>query len=450
MNKERATFATRLGVIAASTGSAVGLGNIWRFPYETGQNGGAAFLLVYLVCVLLLGIPLIISEFVIGRKAKANVWHAFQTLAPRSHWNIIGYLSLLTAFIILSFYTVIAGWTMEYIYQAVINGFSGLSSEQLTQAFSDFSTDPWQPILWLAIFMSINYVILAVGVKKGIEKASNLMMSCLFIILIIFCIRSLFLPGAGEGLRFLFRPDFSHLTPTVILKAMGQAFFSLSVGMGCLMTYGSYFNKQINLGKTAFTVSMLDSLVALLAGIMIFPAVFSFGINPTAGAELVFITVPNVFRQMAGGYIWSVLFFVLIGMAALTSTISLFEVIIAFVHEKYPRLGRKKVTAWVIGTCFATATLCSLSLGPLKEYTIAGMNLFDLLDFTSANIFLPVGALLIALFTGYRLNRKTLYHELSNNGTLPIPYFKALLFCIRYIVPAGIVLIFLSGLGLFR
>lgn len=449
MNKQRATFATRLGVIAASTGSAVGLGNIWRFPYETGQNGGGAFLLVYLVCVLLLGIPLIISEFVIGRTTKANVLHAFQQLAPRSRWNIIGYLSLLTAFIILSFYTVIAGWTIEYIYQALTNGFAGLSSTELAEAFTEFSTDTYKPVLWLAIFMAINFVILSVGVKKGIEKASNIMMTCLFGILIVFCIRSLFLPGGSEGLRFLFYPDFSQITPTVILKAMGQAFFSLSVGMGCLMTYGSYFNEKINLGKTALTVGMLDSLVALLAGIMIFPAVFSFGINPTAGAELIFITLPNVFQQMAGGYVWSVLFFILIAMAALTSTISLFEVIIAFFHEKY-RMERKKATALVVGICFVFGTLCSLSLGPLKEYTLAGMNLFNLFDFASANIFLPVGAVAIAFFTGYRLKRKTLYDELSNNGRLHIPYFKPFLFCIRYIVPVGIALIFLSGLGLFN
>lgn len=444
----RTTFATKLGVIAAAVGSAVGLGNIWRFPYEAGQNGGGAFLLIYLICVAVLGIPLIISEFLLGRTSKMNVGGTFKKLAPGTHWGVIGYLSVLASFLILGFYTVIAGWTVEYIFQAVTNGFAGQSAAQLKESFTAFSTDTYSPILWLALFLVANYFIIVGGVKNGIEKASNIMMPLLFVLLVVFCINSLLLPGAAEGLSFLFKPDFTKLNSNVVLRAMGQAFFSLSLGMGCLITYGSYFNKETRLGKTAATVAVLDTLVAVLAGVMIFPAVFSFGISPTAGPDLVFITVPNVFMQMPGGYIWSILFFVLLAVAALTSTVSMFEVVTAFIHEEY-NMSRKKATGWVIGVCFVFAVICSLSIGPWKEYTLFGKTIFDLFDYVSANILLPLGGLLVSLFVGYRLDKQVTMMQISNDNTLKVWYFKPLMFVLRYFAPVAIVLIFLSGLGIF-
>ncbi|MGL4293589.1 MAG: sodium-dependent transporter [Bacteroidales bacterium] len=444
----RTTFATKLGVIAAAVGSAVGLGNIWRFPYETGQNGGGAFLIIYLICVAVLGVPLIISEFLLGRNSKTNVGGTFKKLAPKTHWGVIGYLSVLASFMILSFYTVIAGWTLEYIWQAVSNGFVGQSAAELKTAFTAFSTDTYKPIMWLGIFLIANYFIIQGGVKNGIEKASNIMMPLLFVLLVVFCVRSLFLPGASEGLSFLFQPDFSKITSNTVLRAMGQAFFSLSLGMGCLITYGSYFNKETRLGKTAATVAVLDTLVAILAGVMIFPAVFSFGISPSAGPDLVFITVPNVFMQMPGGYIWSILFFLLLAVAALTSTVSMFEVVTAFIHEEY-KMSRKKATAIVIGACFVVASVCSLSIGPWSEYTLFGKTVFDLFDYISANILLPLGGLLVSVFVGYRLDKRITYMEVTNDDSIRIWYFKPLIFILKYLAPVAIVLIFLSGLGVF-
>ncbi|MEG1587647.1 MAG: sodium-dependent transporter, partial [Bacteroidales bacterium] len=328
------------------------------------------------------------------------------------------------------------------------NGFAGQTAAQLKESFTAFSTDTYSPIIWLGLFLIANYFIIVGGVKNGIEKASNIMMPLLFILLVIFCVRSLFLPGAAEGLTFLFKPDFTKIDSTVVLRAMGQAFFSLSLGMGCLITYGSYFNKETKLGKTAATVAVLDTMVAVLAGVMIFPAVFSFGISPTAGPDLVFITVPNVFMQMPGGYIWSILFFLLLAVAALTSTVSMFEVVTAFIHEEY-NMSRKKATAWVIGVCFIFAVGCSLSLGPWKEYTLFGKTLFDLFDYVSANILLPIGGLLVSLFVGYRLDRQVTYMQVSNDKTLKIWYFKPFIFILRYLAPVAIILIFLSGLGIF-
>ena len=442
----RSTFATKLGVIAAAVGSAVGLGNIWRFPYELGQNGGGAFLLIYLICVITLGVPLIVAEFIIGRNSHSNVGGAFKKLAPGTKWGVIGYMSVLASFMILGFYAVTAGWTLEYLYQAFTNGFSGRTPEELRESFTAFSSDTYTPIAWLFLFLAANYFIITRGVKNGIEKASNIMMPILFLLLIIFCIRSITLPGASEGLSFLFKPDFSKVDSSVMLRAMGQAFFSLSLGMGCLITYGSYFDNKIKLGKTAFTVASLDTLVAILAGVMIFPAVFTFGISPAAGPELVFVTVPNVFMKMAGGYIWSILFFLLLTLAALTSTVSMFEVVTAFIHEEY-NVSRKKATTWIIALTFILGTFCSLSIGPWKEHTIFGMTLFDLFDYISANILLPGGGLLISIFVGYRLDQKIMINELTNNHSFRIWYFKPLIFAIRYLAPVAICLIFLSGLG---
>jgi NSS family neurotransmitter:Na+ symporter len=324
--QNRATFGSKLGVIMATVGCAVGLGNIWRFPYMIGQNGGAAFLAIYIICIILLGLPVMLSEFFIGRYTRKNAAGAFKVLAPGTKWSLIGYNGVLASFLILGFYSVVAGWTLEYIMQAVTGSLSDKAPEAFAQDFKLFSTEIFRPILWTVTFIGLTHFIVVSGVKEGIERTSKVMMPILFLILLALCIRSVTLPNASEGLYFLFKPDFSKITSAVVLSAMGQAFFSLSIGMGCLITYSSYFSKDTKMQITALQVTILDTLVAVMAGIMIFPAVFSFGIAPTAGPELVFITLPNVFQQLPMGAIWSLVFFLLLALAALTSTISLHEV----------------------------------------------------------------------------------------------------------------------------
>ncbi|MEG1643577.1 MAG: sodium-dependent transporter [Bacteroidales bacterium] len=446
---ERALFATKIGVIASTVGSAVGLGNIWRFPYLTGQNGGAAFLITYILCVMLLGIPLMISEFIVGRKAKANASRAFLVLQPSSHWNIIGYLGIFSSVIILGFYMVVSGWVTDYMIQSFGNEFIGKSSIQLSKSFEGFVSDPFRPLMWVYIFLFINYIILSQGVTKGIERASNILMPLLFIILIIFCINSLTMPGAGQGIEYLFKPDFSKITGKVFLDALGQAFFSLSIGIGILITYGSYFKPNTNLTSIALTVALLDVFIAILAGVIIFPATFSFGINPTQGPELIFITLPNVLQRMASPHLWSVLFFVLVGVAALTSTISLCEVAIAYIHEEFS-LTRKKATLTLILIVALLSTLCSLSFSTLSDFKIFGMTFFDLSDYISANILLPAGGLLLSIFVGWKLKAKTIYRELVTKNRVPRWVFYTIIFCIRYIAPISIILIFLTSTGIFK
>ncbi len=445
---KRATFGTKLGVIAASVGSSVGLGNIWKFPYEAGQNGGGAFLLVYLIFVLLLGIPVMISEFIVGRESRANVTDSFKKLAPNSKWHYVGYLGILATILILGFYSVIAGWTLEYVYQAISNSMQHSSAQELNTAFNAFVSNTYQPIIWTFLFLAINYFVIAGGVQKGIERTSNILMPMLFLILIVFSVQSLSMDGAKEGLKFLFSPDFSKIDSDVVLNAMGQAFFSLSLGMGCLITYGSYFSNTTKLPQTAFTVALLDTMVAIIAGVVIFPAVFTFGLSPSQGPELIFITLPNIFNQMPGGYFWSVLFFLLVSMAALTSTISMCEVVVAFMHEKM-KLSRKRASLYLILFIAVLSTLCSLSFGVMKDYTILGKTLFDIFDFISSNILLPLGGLLLSVFVGWRLDKAITHRQLSNNGTLSLWYAKPFIILLKYVAPIAISLIFLSGLGLF-
>ena len=292
---ERAKFATKLGVIATTVGSAVGLGNIWRFPYEAGMNGGGAFLMIYILCVLILGVPVMCAEFIIGRKSKSDTVDAFKKLIPGSRWYYIGYIGILASILILGYYMVISGWTLEYLFQAACNNLTGKTAAEFKAEQNAFIQNDFRPLLWIYIFLFINYIIISKGVQKGIEKMSNILMPILFIILIVFCIRSLTLPEANEGLKFFLHPDFSKITPQVIVRAMGQAFFSLSLGMGILITYSSYFNNKTHLIKTASTVAILDTTVAILAGVIIFPAVFSYGVDPVAGTDL-----PQCIQSNAG------------------------------------------------------------------------------------------------------------------------------------------------------
>lgn len=441
MSTERAEFTTRIGVIAATVGSAVGLGNIWRFPYEAGVHGGGAFLLIYAFFILIIGIPVITAEFIIGRSSKANVYGAFRE-APQ--WKVIGLIGIISSLMILSFYSVVAGWTADYILRS-LQGFSGAESpEELHAQFSEFVSS-WWSVVWTLLFLAVNYLIMRRGVQKGIEKMSNLMMPLLFVIIVVFCIHSLFLSGATKGLTFLFNPDFSQLTPSVWLGAMGQAFFSLSIGLGCLITYSSYFNKETKLLGSAATTAGLDTLVAILAGIIIFPAVFTFGESPAEGPKLVFEVLPSIFHGMAGGVIWSTLFFLLLLLASLTSTISMCEISIAYFTEER-RMSRTKATALCIGIAMAFGTLCALSFGPLADVTLFGKTIFDLFDFCSSTILLPIGGILISLYVGWVMKRQVVEQELPGVRRWLV---SVLIFCLRYVAPLCISAVFMSLIGIF-
>ena len=452
--KERGNFGSKLGVILASAGSAVGLGNIWRFPYETGNHGGAAFILIYLGCILLLGLPIMIAEFLIGRHSQANTARTYQILAPGTQWRWVGRMGVLAGFLILGYYSVVAGWTLEYIFEAVSNSFAGKTPAEFISSFQSFSSNPWRPALWLTLFLLATHFIIVKGVEKGIEKSSKIMMPTLFIIILILVGCSVTLPGAGKGIEFLLKPDFSKVDGNVFLGAMGQAFFSLSLGMGCLCTYASYFSKNTNLTRTAFSVGIIDTFVAVLAGFIIFPAAFSVGIQPDAGPSLIFITLPNVFQQAFSGipilaYIFSVMFYVLLALAALTSTISLHEVVTAYLHEEF-NFTRGKAARLVTTGCILLGILCSLSLGVTKEFTIFGLGMFDLFDFVTAKLMLPLGGLLISIFTGWYLDKKLVWSEITNNGTLKVPTYKLIIFILKYVAPIAISVIFINELGLLK
>lgn len=450
--EKRANFGSKLGVILASAGSAVGLGNIWRFPYETGENGGAAFIIIYLGCVLLMGIPIMVAEFLIGRRSRSNTAGAYQRLAPGTPWKWVGRMGVLAGFLILSYYTVVAGWTLEFIYEAATNSFAGKSAEGFIASFDSFVANPWRPLIWLIAFMLMTHYIIVKGVEKGIEKSAKIMMPALFILLIILAICSISLPGSSAGINFLFKPDFSQINSKTFLSAMGQAFFSLSLGMGCLCTYASYFKNDTPLPKVALNVATIDTLVAILAGIIIFPAAFSVGIKPDAGPSLLFITLPNVFQQAFGSIpllaiTLSIMFYVLLAVAALTSTISLHEVVTAYLHEEF-NMTRKKAARIVTTSCIILGVFCSLSLGIGKEYTLFGMTLFDLFDYVTAKLMMPIGGFLIAIFTGWYLDKKIVWEEITNQGKLKPFVFKTLVFLLKYFSPIAILLIFIHELGL--
>lgn len=449
-NSGRVSFGSKLGAILAAAGSAVGLGNIWRFPYEAGNHGGAAFILIYLACVLLMGMPIMIAEFTVGRRAKASTGRAFAVLAPGTQWKWIGFLGVLAGLLILGYYLVVAGWTLEYILQTVVNGTAQQQPEDFVNAFQSFSQDPFRPVLWLLVFLFLTHFIVVKGVKDGIEKSSKIFMPVLFVLIVVLAICSMSLPNAGRGLEFLLKPDFSKVNADVFLGAMGQAFFSLSLGMGCLSTYASYFGSDTRLGKTALSVGVIDSMVAILAGLIIFPAAFSVGIQPDAGPSLVFITLPNVFHQAFGGVpilatVFSLMFYILLALAALTSTISLHEVVTAYLNERFD-LKRSRAALFVTGFCVVTGIMSSLSLG-VWEDKFFGLGFFDLLDFVTAKMMLPLNGLLVCLFVGWYLKKSLSRDELTNGGTLRAPYYPLYMLLLRYVVPVAILLIMINELG---
>ena len=447
---DRVSFGSKIGAILAAAGSAVGLGNIWRFPYEAGNHGGAAFILVYLACVFIMGMPIMIAEFTVGRRAKASTGRAFGLLANDNKWNCIGGLGVLAALLILGYYSVVAGWTLEYILVSLSNGFSGKGPEEFVALFQNFSQDPFRPVIWLLVFLLLTHYIVVKGVKDGIEKSSKIMMPVLFILIVVLAICSMTLPNAGKGLEFLLKPDFSKVNADVFLGAMGQAFFSMSLGMGCLSTYASYFGSDTRLGKTALSVGVIDTFVAILAGLIMFPAAFSVGIQPDAGPSLIFITLPNVFQQAFGSIpflaiIFSLLFYVLLALAALTSTISLHEVVTAYLNERF-KMTRGRAAMFVTSFCVITGILSSLSLGAW-DTKFFSLGFFDLLDFVTAKLMLPLGGLLVCLFVGWYLKRSVSYEELTNYGLQKATYFPVYMFILRYFAPIAITLIFVNELG---
>lgn len=445
----RDSFGSKFGIIAAAAGSAIGLGNIWKFPYMAGENGGAAFLFVYLFFTLVIGLPVMLSEFGIGRRGQANVFGSYKKLSPGTPWYLVGIMGVAAAFMILAFYSAVAGWTLEYIYKSLANSFSGKSTQELESMFGEFTNGIWRPLFWQFVFMIMTAWIIFAGVKKGIEKYTKILMPLLVVMILILCVRSLTLPNSMDGLRFIFQPDFTKLTGKAVLDALGQAFFSLSLGMGTLITYGSYIRKSDNLAATAVEVSIADLLIAILAGIAIFPAVFSFGINPGEGPGLVFITLPIIFQQMPGGYFFALIFFILLAVAALTSSISLLEVVVAYFSEE---LKMTRMRATVIGSIliFFLGVFCSLSLGVMSDVKIFGKGFFDLLDFTSSNILLPLGGFFIVMFVGWYLSKRDVKEELSNQGSLKARYLPVFLFLVRFVAPVAIAIVFIYGLGLLR
>ncbi len=444
--KERAVFTTKFGALATTVGSAVGLGNIWRFPYEAGVHGGGAFLLCYMLFVFLIGVPVLCAEFAMGRGTRSNVFGAYSKLAPRQKWQFTGYIGIVASLLILSFYSVVAGWTVEY---CISSAFGQLSFGDMAGGHGQFTslTTGWRPILWTVIFLFCNTFILLGGVTKGIERASNILMPMLFLLLIAFCINSMTLPGFGEGVRFLFHPDFSKITPSVLLGALGQAFFSLSLGLGCMMTYASYFSDTNRLGRTAAVGAVLDSSVAVLSGIIIFPAVFSFGLSPQAGPTLVFEVLPYIFSQLPGGMVWSTLFFLLLFLASLTSTVSMSEISITFFCEE-KRMSRRNATLLSSAISLCGGVLCALSFGPLSGFTIGGLTIFNLFDYLSSNICLPIGGMVCSFFVGWMIDKKFLRDQFTDYGRYRFVLLPLLTFSLKWICPAAIFLIFLNSIGL--
>lgn len=443
--KSRAVFASKFAAVATTVGSAVGLGNIWRFPYEAGVHGGGAFVLCYIAFVLLIGVPVLYSEFFIGSVTGSNVFGAYRKLAPRGHWQLTGYIGIVASLMILSFYSVVAGWTLEYSVESALGQLDFSESEVGHGQFVTLTTG-WRPVVWTVIFLACNTFILLRGVTKGIERASNILMPALFLLLIAFCINSFTMPKFGEGVRFLLEPDFSAITPGVLLGAMGQAFFSLSLGLGCMMTYASYFKKDTNIGKTAITTAMLDTSVAVLAGIIIFPAVFSFGLSPQAGPTLVFEVLPYIFSQLHGGMVWSTLFFLLLFLASITSTVSMSEISISFFMEE-KRMSRRRATLVSSAIALAGGLLCALSFGPMSEVKLAGMTAFNLFDYVSSNICLPVGGFICSVFAGWVVRRSYLREHFAVYGAKGRVMMCILMVFLRWICPAAIVLIFLNSIG---
>ena len=445
---KRDSFGTRFGALVAMAGSAVGLGNLWRFPYLVGENGGAAFIIVYILMVFVLCLPIFISEFVIGRRSQKNAYSAFRDLSGGSAWKWVGMFTVAVPLIVLSYYSVIGGWSVDYLLKSLTFSFTGSDPQgTMSSMFSDFVSSTWAPITTHTLFMLATTLIVVIGIKDGIEKFSKVMMPLLFVMVLAIAVYSLMLPGAGKGVDYLFNPDFSKIDGKACAAALGQAFFSLSLGFGTIMTYASYVDKKENIMFQSTATAVSDLMFALISGLAIMPAVFAFGLNPQSGPGLVFETLPYVFSQMPAGGIIAIVFFLALLVAALTSSISMLEVAVAYlVEEKGFTRIRACVVLFIV--CWAVGSLCSLSFGPLSDVKIAGQSIFDFFDNLSSNILMTLGSLLTVLFVGWRLKKTDIYDEFTNGGTLSAnaKIFGVLWFLIRYVCPLAIIFIFVSGL----
>lgn len=444
---KRDSFGSKFGVIAAAAGSAVGLGNIWRFPLVTTQNGGGAFLILYIAFILFIGIPVMLSEFSIGRRAKLNAFGSFKKLAPGTPWFLVGFLGIITAFAILAFYSTVAGWTLEYLIQAISGKL--LHVNDMNKNFLEFSTSPYRPVIWQLVFMLLTAVVVFAGIQKGIEKFTKILMPILAVLIIFVVIRSVTLKGAFEGVKYLFIPDWSAISLKTVLMALGQAAFSLSIGMGTLITYGSYIQKDNHLLRTSTQVALADTGIAILSSLMVIPAIFAFSTHNiaemTPGPGLVFEVLPNVFKAMPGGEIFAIIFFFLLAVAALTSTISVLEVVVAYLKEEQ-KMSRGKATLIASVSISILGVFATLSFGALSNFTILGQTIFGLLNYASANVLLTFGALFIVIFVGWKMGKSNFVNEISNQGTIKSKLFTGVFFIIRYIAPVAIGIVAVAAL----
>jgi len=446
----RENFGSRFAVIMAMAGSAVGLGNIWRFPYMVGEYGGAAFIVVYLLSSLFLALPIFYAESLIGRRSRSGTFGAMEKLAPGTRWKWLGLLTVFSPIIILSYYSVVGGWSVQYLFKALAFNFTGVPADKVTGFFGRFISSTWEPILAHTAFMAMVAGIVLAGVKNGIEKFTKITMPLLFLLVVVIAVYSISLPGAQKGIAYLIKPDFSKINASTVTAAMGQAFFSLSLGVGTILTYASYIKKEENIFTSGVGTAVSDLLFALLAGFSIMPAVFAAGIEPGAGPGLVFDTLPFIFNKMGETLPWlsaivAILFFFTILVAALTSAISMMEVGVAYLTEE-KGLGRKKAVCFITLFAWTVGVLCSLSFGPLSEVKLLGNTLFDFLDKLCSNWLLPMGGLLFTLFAGWKMSKADVRDELTNGGTCNRRVFGVVYFLIRYVAPVGIAVVFFTNL----
>lgn len=441
----RAHWGTRIGFILATAGSAIGLGNIWKFPYITGVNGGGAFVLIYLLCIAVVGVPVFIAELYIGQKSQKNAVEAFETLhKKKTSWRFTGMLGVLSAFLILSFYSVVGGWILDFLFNSVTNQFSGKSEPEIRGMMGSLFGNPWRQLIWHSFFMAGTVAIVLGGIQNGIEKWNKILMPALLILLGVLLFRSFFLPGFSEALSFLFAPDASKLTGKGILEAVGHSFFTLSLGLGAIITYGSYLGEKGKLVKTAITVAFLDTMIALVAGTVIFSVVFSYGIQPGGGPTLMFQTLPVLFSKMTGSYLVALMFFALVAFAAFTSSVSLLEVVVTYWVESHKK-DRRQTVIWV-GICvYAVGVLSALSTNVLSDFKMGGLTFFDLFDKLTSSLFLPIGGLFISLFYGWVLGPQAVKNSIENSPSRAL-LAQGLLWTSRLLAPIAIIWMLVNGL----
>ena len=445
---KRENFGSKFGVMMAMVGSAVGLGNMWRFPYMVSENGGAAFIFIYIIFVIFLSLPIFFAEFIVGRRSQSNAFGAFKKLAPGTGWKWAGLLAVISPIIIVSYYSVIGGWSIQYLLKAGTFGFTErITQEYLSTMFEGFISSTWAPLLGHTVFLFLTAFILVGGVKGGIERFGKVMMPMLYFIVLAIAIWTVTLPGASEGFRYLFSPDFSKLDASVCAAALGQSFFSLSLGYGTMLTYASYVGRNENIPRSSASIAMSDLIFSLIASCAIMPAVFAFGISTQGGPGLVFQTLPYIFSQMPLGGFVAILFFVALLVAALTSSVSLYEVGVAYLVEE-KKMSRRKAVITIFAIAWPLGVLCSLSFGPLSDLKIFGNIFFDFVDKLSANFLITIGSLLIVLFVGWKLKKEDVYDEFTNGGKLSAnsKIFGVFWFVIRYIAPVAVLVILISGI----